>query len=65
MIKDQRLYISERYRNQGIRLKEDGDHVVELWEGENRIARFSQTSPNTPIDLENTLKEIEAGKYAN
>ena len=44
--------IAEEYRQQGIDLKEEGDHILELRENKQVIARFSQTG----ISIENLLK---------
>ena len=44
--------ITEEYRQQGIDLKEEGDHILELRENKQVIARFSQTG----ISIENLLK---------
>ena len=44
--------ITEEYRQQGIDLKEEGDHILELRQNKQVIARFSQTG----ISIENLLK---------
>jgi len=44
--------ITEEYRQQGLNLKEDSDHIIELREDKQVLARFSQTG----ISIENLLK---------
>jgi len=44
--------ITEEYRQQGLNLKEDSDHIIELREDKQVLARFSQTG----INIENLLK---------
>ena len=50
MIKDN--YITEEWRQQGLRLQEEGDHILELRHQGKVIARFSQTGAT----VENILK---------
>lgn len=50
MIKDN--YITEEWRQQGLSLQEEGDHILELRQDGEVIARFSQTGAT----LENILK---------
>jgi hypothetical protein len=53
--------ITEEFRAQGLSVKEDGDHILELRKEGKVIARFSQTG----VTLDNILKEVESGKYDN
>ena len=59
MLKDN--FITKEWEAQGLSVKEDGDHVLELRKDGKVIAKFSHTG--TTID--NILKEVEAGKYDN
>jgi len=54
-------YITEEWKQQGIDIREEGDHILELLKDGKVIARFSQTG----VKVENILKEMEAGKYGN
>jgi len=54
-------YITEEWQRRGLRLEEEGDHIVKLMKGKQTIAMFSQTG----VDIENILREVEAGKYDN
>jgi hypothetical protein len=54
-------YITEEQRRQGIDVREEGDHILELLKDGQVVARFSQTG----VEICNVLKEIEAGKYDN
>jgi hypothetical protein len=47
--------ITKEWRLQGLKLREDGDHIVELREGNQVLARFSQTG----VTVENLLKVTE------
>ena len=58
---DYKTQIERDWGQYGVKLKENDDHILELWQGENPIARFSQVG----VDVINVLKEIRAGKYAN
>jgi hypothetical protein len=53
--------ITEVWRGQGYELREDGDHVLELRKDGQVLARFSQTG----VEVENILREVQAGKYQN
>ncbi|MCJ7828315.1 MAG: hypothetical protein MUP81_01055 [Dehalococcoidia bacterium] len=53
--------LNEEAIKKGLRVKEDGDHITELWQGNNLLARF----PQTGVTIENILKEVEIGKYDN
>ena len=53
-------YINEAWRQQGVDVREVGDHILELRKGD-VVVRFSQTG----VEINNILKEIEAGKYGN
>lgn len=46
---------------QGFSTRENGDHILELLKDGQVIAKFSQTG----VQIENILKEIQAGKYQN
>ena len=54
-------YITEEWKQQGLSLREEGDHILELLKDGKVIARFSQTG----VKVDNILKEVEAGKYGN
>ena len=54
-------YISTEWKQQGFDVREEGDHILELRKDGKVVARFSQTG----VELENVLKEVEAGKYDN
>jgi DNA recombination-dependent growth factor C len=54
-------YITEGWKEQGIEVKEEGDHILKLIKDGQVIARFNQTK----VEIDNILKEIEAGKYGN
>ena len=45
-------YITEEWRQQGLSLEEDGDHILELRQDGEVKARFSQTG----VTIENILK---------
>ena len=56
--------IIEEFQAQGVELREPNDHnnhILELRKDGHLIARCSQTG----VQLENILKEIQAGKYEN
>ena len=53
--------INSYWKQQGVELKEIGDHIVELYKDGQFIARFSQTG----VHIDNILKEIQIGKYDN
>jgi len=53
--------ITKEWKMQGVEVKEDGDHVLELRKDGKVIARFSQSG----VQIENILKEVECGKYSN
>ena len=52
-------YITERWKAQGVVLKEIGDHELELLKDGQVVARFSQTG----VRIENLVQEIKSGKY--
>jgi len=55
-------YITEEWEKQGVRIEEEGDHILKLMKGNQVIAVFSQTG----VQVENVLKvakEALAGKY--
>jgi len=54
-------YITEGWKEQGIEVKEESDHILEVRKDGKVVARFSQTG----VEIENVLKEIEVGKYDN
>ncbi len=54
-------FITKEWGAQGLSIKEDGDHVLELRKDGEVIARFSQSG----VTVDNILKEVEAGKYDN
>jgi len=54
-------YITEEWKQQGIDIREEGDHILELLKDGKVIARFSQTE----VKVDNILKEVKAGKYDN
>ena len=54
-------YITEEWKQQGIDIREEGDHILELLKDGKVIARFSQTG----VKVDNILKEVKAGKYGN
>ena len=58
---NQEQYITEEWRQQGVELREDGDHILELRKDGKVIARFSQSGAT----IDNILKEVEVGKYDN
>ena len=53
--------ITKEWREQGVDLREEGDHILELRKDGQVIARFSQTG----VEISNVLKEVQAGKYDN
>jgi hypothetical protein len=53
--------ITKEWREQGLSLKEEGDHILNLLKDGKVIARFSQTG----VKIQNILKEIEVGKYGS
>ena len=53
--------IIEEFQTQGVELREPDDHILEILQDGQVIARCSQTG----VQLENILKEIQAGKYEN
>jgi hypothetical protein len=52
---NQNQYITDEFRAQGLDLREDGDHILELRKDGKVIARFSQTG----VTVENLLKISE------
>jgi len=54
-------YITEEWEKQGVKVKEEGDHILRLIKDGQTIAVFNQTG----VEIENILKEVEAGKYGN
>ena len=58
---NQEQYITKEWRQQGVELREDGDHILELRKDGKVIARFSQSGAT----IDNILKEVEVGKYDN
>jgi len=54
-------YITEEWEKQGVEIKEEGDHILRLIKDGQTIATFNQTA----VEIENILKEVEAGKYGN
>jgi hypothetical protein len=52
---NQNQYITPEFRAQGVSLKEVGDHIVELREGNQVLARFSQTG----VTIENLMQVTE------
>jgi hypothetical protein len=54
-------YITKGWREQGIDVRHEGNEVLALLKDGQVIARFSQTG----VEIDNILKEIEAGKYGN
>jgi hypothetical protein len=50
-------YITEEWREQGLNLKEEGDHIVELRCGNQVLAKFSQTGV-TPENILKVSQEI-------
>ena len=53
--------ITKEWKMQGVEVKENGDHILELRKDGKVIARFSQTG----MTIDNILKEVESGKYDN
>ena len=53
--------IIEEFQAQGVELREPDDHILEILQDGQVIVRCSQTG----VQLENILKEIQAGKYEN
>ena len=51
----------KEWREQGVDVRENGDHILEIWKDGQRVASFSQTG----VKIDNVLKEIKAGKYDN
>ena len=59
---NQEDYIKKGWEEQGVDIREEGDHILKLVKDGKVIARFSQTG----VEIDNVLKvtkEILAGKY--
>ena len=54
-------YITEEWEKQGVKVKEEGDHILRLIKDGQTIAVFNQTG----VKIDNLLKEVAAGKYGN
>jgi len=54
-------YITEEWKQQGIDIREEGDHILELLKDGKVIARFSQTGV-TPENILKVAQEKLKGK---
>jgi len=54
-------YITEEWEKQGVKVKEEGDHILRLIKDGQTVAVFNQTG----VKIDNLLKEVAAGKYGN
>ena len=60
-VKGYKSILSPEAIREGFSVRAPDDHILELLKDQKVIARFSQAG----VEVDNILKEVEAGKYRN